>query len=154
MSNANANAFVEAIESARTAAYDDGAALVARAVTEWLAEFRPTAGTVLLAALATQGITAYSGDDFGMSYVIPLDPATPGPDVRNHLHLSIGDRNPSVEHVPAAHTGWTAFLYDEDGSPVGAPVFTSGDGTTPVDCAADSGAAARALAAFLANPTR
>ncbi|MFB6529875.1 hypothetical protein [Streptomyces sp. NPDC056399] len=123
----------------------------ARAVAEWFAEPRPTAGGVLLAALAERGITAHS-DDVGMSYAIPVDPATPAADVRNGLHLTVGDRNPSVEHVPAAHTGWTLFLHDQNGEPVGNPLFSSGDGETPVDCTADSSAVANIIASVVNHP--
>lgn len=123
----------------------------ARAVAEWFAEPRPTAGGVLLAALAERGITAHS-DGVGMSYAMPVDPATPAADVRNKLHLSVGDRNPSVEHVPAAHTGWTLFLHDQNGEPVGNPLFISGDGETPVDCAADSAAVADIIASVVKRP--
>ncbi|WP_086822443.1 hypothetical protein [Streptomyces sp. NRRL B-24572] len=123
----------------------------ARAVAEWFAEPRPTAGGVLLAALAERGINAHS-DDIGMSYAIPFDPTPPAADVRNGLHLTVGDRNPSVEHVPAAHTGWTLFLHDQNGEPVGNPLFTSGDGETPVDCAADSAAVADIIASVVNRP--
>ncbi|WP_208874745.1 hypothetical protein [Streptomyces sp. PBH53] len=125
--------------------------LCARAVAQWFTTPRPSAGAVLLAALAQWGITAHS-DDVGMSYAIPVDPSTRAKDVRNRPHLSVGDRNPSVEHVPAAHTGWTVFVHDENGEPVGDPVFISGDGG-PVDCDADSAAAAEAIADYLTHPS-
>ncbi|MFJ9416646.1 hypothetical protein ACIRPT_20990 [Streptomyces sp. NPDC101227] len=128
------------------------AAQCARAVAEWFTTPRPNAGAVLLAALAEWGITAHS-DDVGMSYAIPLDPATPAADVRDRPHLSVGDRNPSVGHVPAAHTGWTVFLHDEFGEPVGDPLFISGY-SGPVDCATDSAAAAEAITDYLTCPTR
>ncbi|MFE0058739.1 hypothetical protein [Streptomyces sp. NPDC059003] len=122
----------------------------ARAVAEWLTVPRPTAGNVLLAALAEWGITAHS-DDVGMSYAIPVDQTTPAADARNRPHLSIADRNPSVDHVPAAHTGWTLFLHDENGEPIGDPLFISGDGG-PVDCAADSAAVAQLIADMVTDP--
>ncbi|MGW1275568.1 hypothetical protein ACWD4V_01235 [Streptomyces tsukubensis] len=124
----------------------------ARAVAEWVTTPRPSAGAVLLAALAEWGITL-PGEDAGSSYAVPLDPATPAKDVHNRPHLSVGDRDDSVEHVPAAHTGWSVFLHDEDGSPVGDPLFISGDGG-PVDCHADSTAVAEFIADFLSRPTR
>ncbi|MER5301394.1 hypothetical protein ABT039_18230 [Streptomyces lasiicapitis] len=124
--------------------------LCARAVAEWFTTPRPSAGDVLLAALAGWGITAHT-DGIGMSYAIPVDPATPEADIRNRPHLSIGDRNPSIEHVPAAHTGWTLFLHDENGEPVSAPLYISGDGG-PVSCDADSAAVAEVIADFLTSP--
>ncbi|MFE3139705.1 hypothetical protein [Streptomyces scopuliridis] len=129
----------------------DDPAQCARAVAEWFTTPRPSAGAVLLAALAEWGITTHS--DIGMSYAVPLDPTTPAADICNRPHLSVGDRNPSVEHVPAAHTGWTLFLHAENGEPVGDPLFISGDGG-PVDCDADSAAVAEAIADFLTCPTR
>ncbi|MFE2157039.1 hypothetical protein ACFW9M_04410 [Streptomyces lydicus] len=124
--------------------------LCARAVAQWFTTPRPTAGAVLLAALAEWDITAHS-DDVGMSFAIPVDLTTPAADVRNRPHLSVADRNPSVDHVPAAHTGWTLFLHDENGSPIGAPLFISGDGG-PVDCAADSAAVAELIADMVTYP--
>ncbi|WP_051819425.1 hypothetical protein [Streptomyces sp. NRRL S-920] len=124
--------------------------LCARAVAEWFTTPRPSAGGVLLVALAEWGITAHT-DGIGMSYAIPVDPSTPEADIRNRPHLSVGDRNPSVEHVPAAHTGWTLFLHDENGEPVGDPLYISGDGG-PVDCDRDSAAVAEAIADFLTSP--
>lgn len=126
--------------------------LCARAVAEWFTTPRPSAGAVLLAALAEWGITTHS-DHIGMSYAVPLDPTTPAADIYNRPHLSVGDRNPSVEHVPAAHTGWTVFVHDANGEPIGDPMFISGDGG-PVDCGADSAAVAEAIADFLTRPSR
>ncbi|WP_406153029.1 hypothetical protein OG217_05075 [Streptomyces sp. NBC_01023] len=126
--------------------------LCARAVAEWFTTPRPSAGSVLLAALIDWGITVHT-DDVGMSYAIPLDPTTPAADSRNRPHLSVGDRAPSVEHVPAAHTGWTLFIHDQDGVPNGDPLFISGD-RGPVDCRADSVAVAEAIADFLTLSAR
>ncbi|MFD3514831.1 hypothetical protein [Streptomyces sp. NPDC058657] len=122
----------------------------ALAISQWLAPARRTAGDVLRTALAQWNITAHT-DGLGMSYAVPMDPATPAEDVRNHLHLSVGDRNPSVEHVPAVHTGWTVWAHDENGEPVGDPVFISGNGGL-VDCVADSAAAAEAIANYCTRP--
>ncbi|MGG7574179.1 hypothetical protein [Streptomyces sirii] len=127
-----------------------GISQCARSVAEWFTTPRPTAGNVLLAALAAWGITVHS-DDLGMSYAIPVDQTTPAADARNRPHLSIGDRNPSVDHVPAAHTGWTLFLHDENGEPIGEPLFISGDGG-PVDCDADSAAVAELVADMVTYP--
>ncbi|WP_445517336.1 hypothetical protein [Streptomyces sp. NEAU-174] len=129
----------------------DDVNLCARAVAEWFTTPRLTAGAVLLAALAEWGITTHS-DDIGMSYAIPLDPATCTADVRDRAHLSVADRDSSVEHVPAAHTGWSVFVHDGNGYPVGDPMFIGGDGG-PVDCGADSAAAAEAIADYLTHPT-
>lgn len=117
----------------------------AAAIAAWVTDPLPTAGDVLLAALADYGVTVHT-DDVGMSYAIPLDPATSAPEVYNHRHLSVADRNPSVHHDPATHTGWTVFLHDENGEPVGDPLYIAGTGE-PVDCAADS----QAVAAFIAD---
>ncbi|MEU1355383.1 hypothetical protein ABZ410_15990 [Streptomyces cinnamoneus] len=125
-------------------------ALCVQAVAEWFTTPRPTAGAVLLAALAKWGITAHS-DDIGMSYAIPVDQTTPAADARNRPHLSVGDRSPSIEHVPAAHTGWTMFLHDENGEPIGEPLFISGDGG-PVDCDTDSATIAELIADMVTYP--
>ncbi|MGI5337750.1 hypothetical protein ACQEVS_10275 [Streptomyces sp. CA-181903] len=130
----------------------DDLTLCVRAVAEWFTTPRPTAGAMLLAALAQWDITAY-GDGLGMSYAIPLDPATPASCVHHRPHLSVGDSAPSVEHVPASHTGWVVSLHDEDGSPVGDPLFNN-DRRGLVDCAADSAAAAEVIADYFSRPTR
>jgi hypothetical protein len=129
---------------------DEEAAQCARAVAEWFAEPRPTAGKVLLAALAEYGITTYD-DHLGMSYGIPVDQDTAPVHIRNGFHLSVGDRQPMVDHVPAAHTGWTVFVHDDEGEPIGDPLYISGDGGL-VDCAEDSAAAAAAIAEFITAP--
>lgn len=124
----------------------------ARTAAEWFSTPRPSAGAVLRTALTTRGITAHS-DHLGMSYAIPLNPTTATADIYTGPHLSIGDRNPSVDHMPSAHTGWTVFEHDANGEPIGAPLFISGDGG-PVDCTADSTAAAEAIADFLTRSAR
>lgn len=128
----------------------DEAARCARAVAEWFAEPRPTAGGMLLAALAEYGITTYD-NHLGMSYGIPVDQDTGLMHIRNGFHLSVGDRDPMVEHVPAAHTGWTVFVHDDEGEPIGDPLYISGDGEL-VDCAQDSAAAAAVIADFVTAP--
>lgn len=129
---------------------EDDIARCAQAVAEWFAEPRPTAGKVLLAALAEYGITTYD-DHLGMSYGIPVDQGTAPAHIRNGFHLSVSDRNPMVDHVPAAHTGWTVFVHDDEGEPIGDFLYISGDGGL-VDCAADSAAAAAAIAEFITAP--
>ncbi|MFD8269184.1 hypothetical protein [Streptomyces althioticus] len=111
---------------------------------------RFTAGAMLRAALAEQGITVHT-DGMSPSYAIPLDPATPAPEVYNRPHLLIADRSPSIEHAPAAHTGWVTFLHDENGEPDADQLYGIGNGTAPVDCLADSLAAATAIADWLAE---
>ncbi|KUN37723.1 hypothetical protein AQJ30_15680 [Streptomyces longwoodensis] len=125
-------------------ALDLEAVQCAKAVAEWFADPVVTAGQVLLEALAVHGLTAYT-DDVGMSYAIALEDGVAPDRVRDGLHLSVGDRSPSIDRMPSAHTGWTVCVHDHNGEPVGGPVFSTGDGGL-VDCAADSAAAARAIA--------
>ncbi|MER7223397.1 hypothetical protein [Streptomyces rubradiris] len=125
------------------------AAQSAAAVAQWFTEPRPTAGGVLLAALAEHGIT-HVADHRGMSYAVPVDPDTQSADAYNGPHLSIADRSASVDHVPAAHTGWSIFTHDRNGEPVGDPIYIAGDGRV-LDCHADSRAAAAFVAAYLAR---
>ncbi|MFH8410385.1 hypothetical protein ACH4FX_37265 [Streptomyces sp. NPDC018019] len=108
-----------------------------------------TAGAMLRAALAEQGITVHT-DGMSPSWAIPLDRATPAPEVYARPHLLIADRRPSIEHAPAAHTGWVMFLHDENGEPAGDRLYGSGNGTDPVDCVADSLEAAAFIADWLA----
>ncbi|MFC8950944.1 MULTISPECIES: hypothetical protein [Streptomyces] len=122
----------------------------ARAVAEWFSSPRPTAGAVLVAALAEYGIRADS-DDVGMSYAVAFDPETPSWKVRSGFHLSVGDRDPSVDHVPASHTGWTVCVHDDQGEPIGDPLYIAGSGGL-VDCAGDSAAAAAVVADYLSAP--
>lgn len=122
----------------------------ARAVAEWLSSPRPTAGAVLVAALAEYGIRADS-DDVGMSYAVAFDPETPPRNVRAGFHLSVGDRDPSVDHVPASHTGWTVCVHDDQGEPIGDPLHVAGNGGL-VDCVGDSAAAAAVIADYLSAP--
>ncbi|MCX4677679.1 hypothetical protein OG413_20620 [Streptomyces sp. NBC_01433] len=131
---------------------EDDITRCAQAVAQWFTDPRPSAGAVLLAALTQYGITSYD-DHNGMTYAISMDPAAPAAGIRIRPHLSIGDRNGSVEHVPAAHTGWSLFAHGEDGEPVGDPLFVSGDGGL-VDCDADSVAAAEVIADYLNRSAR
>ncbi|MGW3200019.1 hypothetical protein ACWDBD_36740 [Streptomyces sp. NPDC001118] len=122
-------------------------------IAEWMTTPLPTAGSVLLAALAKYGVTVHV-DGVGLSYAIPLDPATPASEAYSRAHLSVADRNVSIEHSPAAHTGWTVFLHDDNGDPVGDPLYIAGDGEEPVDCTAESAAAAAFIANWLASHQR
>ncbi len=122
------------------------------AIAEWVTDPlptagapMPTAGAVLLAALTQRGITVHT-DWVGMSYAVPLDSATPAPTVRDRPHLSVADRNCSIDHAAADHTGWTVFLHGESGNPIGDPLYIAGDGA-PINCAADS----TMTAEFIAN---
>jgi hypothetical protein len=110
------------------------------AIAEWVTNPLPTAGSVLLAALARHGVTAYT--DIGLSYAF------------SRAHLSVADRNPSIEHDPATHTGWTVFVHDENGEPIGDPLYIAGNGDDPVDCTAESAAAAAFIADWLTAPQR
>ncbi|MER6232542.1 hypothetical protein ABT169_25905 [Streptomyces sp. NPDC001616] len=128
------------------------AAQCARAVAEWFAEPRLTAGGMLLAALAEYGITTYD-EHLGMSYAVPVDQeAAPG-HIHSSFHLSLGDREPMVAHVPSAHTGWTIFVHDDQGEPIGDPLYFAGDGGL-VDCAKDSATAAAVIADYITAPDR
>ncbi|MFJ2218257.1 hypothetical protein ACIQVO_38680 [Streptomyces sp. NPDC101062] len=117
-------------------------------IAEWVSDPNPTAGSVLLAALAEHGVAAHT-DRVGMSYAIPLDPATPTADVYNHAHLRVTDRSPSIEHDPAVHTGWTVWHHDENGEPAWNPLYIARDGE-PVDCWAESAIAAAVITDWLA----
>ncbi|MFI9311204.1 hypothetical protein [Streptomyces triculaminicus] len=107
-----------------------------------------TAGAILRAALAERGITVHT-DGMSPSYAIPLDPTTPALEVYAHPHLLVADRSPSIEHTPATHTGWVVVLHDENGQPDGDPLYSAGSGDEPVDCAAESMAAATVIADWL-----
>ncbi|MCX4682339.1 hypothetical protein OG413_44970 [Streptomyces sp. NBC_01433] len=109
-----------------------------------------TAGAMLLDALAAYDVRAHS-DAIGMTYAVAFEPDTPSWRVRSSFHLSVGDRASSVEHAPAAHTGWTVFVHDDQGEPLGDPLYIAGDGDL-VDCAADSAAAAMLMADYLTAP--
>ncbi|MGW0757081.1 hypothetical protein ACWD1Y_11435 [Streptomyces sp. NPDC002814] len=128
------------------------AAQCARAVADWFAGPRLTTGAVLMAALAEYGIARGNGltESYGthsdsFEFPVPL----PGGE---YARLVIADRDGSLRHVPAAHTGWSVILHDELwGEPVGDPVYIAGDGG-PVDCAEDSAAAAAFIADFVTAP--
>ncbi|MET9528159.1 hypothetical protein [Streptomyces coeruleorubidus] len=128
------------------------AAQCARAVAEWFAGPRLTAGDVLMAALAEYGITQenglsllYNDHSDSCSVLLPLPGDT-------YARLVIADRDGSLRHLPKAHTGWSVILHDELwGEPVGDPVYITGDGG-PVDCAEDSAAAAAFIADFVTAP--
>ncbi|MEU6071894.1 hypothetical protein ABZ864_47625 [Streptomyces sp. NPDC047082] len=121
-----------------------------QAIADWVTNPLPTAGSVLLAALAEHGITAHT-DAVGLSYAIPLYPNIPALDIYNRAHLSVADRTPSIEHDPAAHTGWTVIQHDDNGHPLGDPLYIAGSGE-PVDCTADSQAAATFITDWLTAP--
>lgn len=130
------------------------------AVAEWFAGPRLTAGAVLTAALAEYGIADGNGlsieyghpHDHGdsLSVLLPLPGDT-------YAHLVIADRDGSLRHLPTAHTGWSLFLHDEQGDPVGNPagdpVYIAGDEDGgPVDCVKESAAAAAFIADFITSP--
>ncbi|MGW7089996.1 hypothetical protein ACWGH2_41805 [Streptomyces sp. NPDC054871] len=126
------------------------AARCARATADWFAG--RMAGLVLLEALAEYGITP--GDRLSITYSShsdTYDVLLPLPR-DGYARLVIADRDGSVKHVPAAHTGWSVTLHDERGELVGGdPVYVSGDGT-PLDCAEDSADAAAFVAEWLTAP--
>ncbi|MFI7087563.1 hypothetical protein ACIBUR_28705 [Streptomyces anulatus] len=124
----------------------------ARAVAEWLsAPANAPAGDVLLAALGQYGIQP--GEALSVSRTAHSDlyeaPLRLG---QGHGRLTVADRDGSVRHLQAGHTGWSILLHDESGDPVGDPVFITGDGEEPVDCAEDSASAAAVLADWLTAP--
>ena len=121
-----------------------------KAVVEHFTVPRPTAGTLLSAALAKHGIIPVC-DDPGMIYVVPLDPDTATADAYTSPRLSIGDRNASTGHLPAAHTGWTVFPHDGNGglAGFGEPLYIAGDGELVVDCTEDAATAAAVIAGYL-----
>ncbi|WP_186782506.1 hypothetical protein [Streptomyces sp. CBG9] len=108
-----------------------------------------TAGAVLLAALDEYNIKTMTGDA-GLSLAIPLNNTTPLHEMFNQRHLLVASHGPSIDHAPENHTGWIAQIHDALGHPVGDPIHTAGDGTAPIDCTADSAAAAAAIAALRA----
>ncbi|MER7761567.1 hypothetical protein [Streptomyces sp. NPDC097619] len=124
-----------------------------RAVGEWLNRPGHTAGTVLLAALAEYGIdiesglltVAYGTHSDGLGVPIAFTGWA-------HGRLTLADRAGSLRHMPSTHTGWSIILHDEHGEPVGGPVHITGDGTTVVDCVADSAEAAAVVAEWLTTP--
>ncbi|MFD3422462.1 hypothetical protein [Streptomyces decoyicus] len=143
--------------------------LAARAVADWLAHRR--AEGIILNALAEYGLLPARGalldaEHFDLVCALTGDGVPPltgvliSPDRIDipmpfgHGYwgrLSIADRACSTRHVPSIHTGWTMFLHDERGEPVGDPVYISGDGGL-VDCAEDSAALAAAVADWLTSP--
>ncbi|PRH78382.1 hypothetical protein C6N75_15215 [Streptomyces solincola] len=127
----------------------DEAARCARAVAEWFTTPRPRAGRTLVDALAQYGIRVFADRD-STSYAVSMDLNTYGQHVRTGMYLSVADRESSINHVPAAHTGWSVFVHD-DGEPIGDPLYLSGDGEL-VDCAQDSAAAAAVIADFITAP--
>ncbi|RNG13018.1 hypothetical protein [Streptomyces botrytidirepellens] len=137
-------------EPQRGSALDDEAARCALAVAQWFTDPRPTAGAVVLDALAKYGITAREGDA-GMSYEVPIGPHAPA-QADSPVYLSLCDRAPGVEHVPAAHTGWVVFAHTASGEPVGDALYCT-SGTVLVDCDADSAAAAACIADYLIRLT-
>ncbi|MFC8538078.1 hypothetical protein ACFUJY_29760 [Streptomyces sp. NPDC057249] len=139
------------------------AARCAQAVAQWLTEPRPTAGGMLLAALArygittvdehpgsSDGVTTYDGCR-GTSYGIPFAQDTSPMRIRDGFHLCVRERNDLTAHVPAAHGGWDIFVHDDDGERIGDPLNVTG-GAGLVDCAEDSAAAAAAIANYLTAP--
>ncbi|MFJ5739976.1 hypothetical protein [Streptomyces microflavus] len=121
----------------------------ARAAAEFFAA--RTAGLVLLAALAEYGILP--GEGLSVTYAphSTYDVFLPLPNGA-HARLAVADRDGSVTHVPAAHTGWSVVLHDERGEVVGEQaVWVSGDGS-PLDCAEDSAATAAFIADVVTAP--
>ncbi|MEU8540829.1 hypothetical protein AB0C52_12730 [Streptomyces sp. NPDC048717] len=121
----------------------------AKAVIDWFTRPRISAGGVLMAALSKRSIPVCT-DDLGLSYAVPLDPATPAAEIFQRPHIAIGDRNPSIDHPADTHTGWIVQLVDRDNEPIGPPLFKGSDW---VDCEADSAAAADVIARLLYRPT-
>ncbi|MEU2357681.1 hypothetical protein ABZ599_32700 [Streptomyces misionensis] len=120
-----------------------GSAAIAMAFVEWLTQPPTvTAGAFLAAALAEESV--HPVRDL-LSYAIALTHGTPDGDVMNGPHIKVADGTPDVDHAPGEHTGWVAWLCDGDGAPVEQIYDGTADGS-PVDCRADSAAAARAIA--------
>ncbi|MEU0857456.1 hypothetical protein ABZ352_18735 [Streptomyces griseofuscus] len=130
--------------------FAEEAARCAQAVADWFAQPGRTAGSVLLAALEEYGITP--GDGLSVAYGAHSDtydiPVLLG---EAYGRLSVADRDGSLRHLPGAHTGWSVFLHDEHGEPLGDPVYLAGTDCT-VDCAEDSAAAAALIADWLTWP--
>lgn len=105
------------------------------------------AGDVLLAALGEWGITPLHDVS---CFLVPFDPADLIAGVLGGPYIAIADHEPTVEGPADHHTGWLATILDEDGAPVA--TLHDGTATGPVDCAADSAAAAAAIADFVSAP--
>ncbi|MEV7885219.1 hypothetical protein ACWD3I_25155 [Streptomyces sp. NPDC002817] len=129
------------------------AEVCARAVAAWLSHPETIAANTLLSALAVHGITP--GNGLTVSYGAHSDRASVTVRLSRDTYgtLVIADRAGSLRHAPAQHTGWSIFLHDERGEPVGDPVYIAGDGGT-VDCSQDSSAAAQFIADCLSAPLR
>lgn len=109
----------------------------------------PTAGDLMLAALAEYGIRAIEDE---VSIAVPLDQDMDLDWTLHHDRIVIADRNPWYGHAPAEHTGWVVDVYNPDNEPVNdePPIHIAGDDRDSlVDCAADCAAAAAAIADFL-----
>lgn len=109
----------------------------------------PTAGDLMLAALAGYGIRAIQDE---VSIAVPLDQGIDLDWTLHHDRIVIADRNPWYGHAPAEHTGWVVDIYNPDNEPVSdaPPIHIAGDDRDSlVDCVADCAAAAAAIADFL-----
>ncbi|MFE1270594.1 DUF6884 domain-containing protein [Streptomyces sp. NPDC058758] len=112
----------------------------------------PAARARLLAALGEYGIVpgrelSCVYDTGSAHYQVPI------PFTRGAVgFLSIVGRDGSVDHPAGEHTGWSMLLHDECGDPVGDPVHISGDGSTVLDCLADSAALAAVVADWITAP--
>ncbi|MEU5181206.1 hypothetical protein AB0G49_14250 [Streptomyces longwoodensis] len=110
----------------------------------------PTAGDLMLAALAEYGIRAIEDE---VSLAVPLDQGMDLDWTLHHDRIVIADRNPWYGHAPQEHTGWVVDVYTPDNEPLdndGPAIYIAGDDRdSPVDCAADCAAAAAAIAEFL-----
>jgi hypothetical protein len=104
----------------------------------------PTAGDVLVAALAKHGIRPQRDT---LAYAIsaaPADPVKGGDD----WYLYVADRRPGVDHAPDEHTGWDVWLCDGLGEPV-EQLYAGDRRDSLADCASDSAAAAATIATYL-----
>ncbi|WP_327359737.1 hypothetical protein [Streptomyces sp. NBC_01304] len=124
----------------------------ARAVSEWLSEPRPSAGALLLAALAEQGIVPVRS---GSSYVVPLLPGVTGEAVWSSEYLRISGQSWAGDHVPAAHIGWAISRHPNpdhaNGNPVCATVYPTPLYPARGECATDSANTAAYVADRLAT---
>ncbi|MBG7704864.1 hypothetical protein HCJ76_44085 [Streptomyces sp. MC1] len=122
----------------------------AEAIADFLtAPATPTAGDLMIAALAKHGIRALEDE---VSIAVPMDQSMDLDDTLWHDRIVIADRNPWYGHAPQEHTGWVVDVYNPDNEPVSdePPIHIAGDNKgSLVDCAADCAAAAAAIAAFL-----
>ncbi|MER5482606.1 hypothetical protein ABT024_05230 [Streptomyces sp. NPDC002812] len=117
-----------------------------RAITAWFAG-RPTADAVLASALGEYGIASdFSSNDGALTVYVP------GPVSYERASIAtLRVTNGASGRIPASGaSGWAVHAHDNRGQWAG--VLRGAPGPRFVDCAADSAAAAEAIAEFISAP--